>query len=62
MKTKKQKLHIGDLIGHFLIISTLVGLVALGYWSLKSDTNDRFQSIERLRGDHQTIALTATLT
>ena len=53
MKAKKQKRHTGDLVGHIIILSTLVGLLVLGYWSLKSNGSDKFQSIERLRGNHQ---------
>lgn len=52
MKTKKQKKQVGDLVGHIVLVSALVGLLVLGYWSLKSNGSDKFQSIERLRGDH----------
>lgn len=53
---KKQKTS-GDLIGQIIIASALIGLLILGYVSLKSNDNDRFRSIERLRGDHQIMVL-----
>jgi hypothetical protein len=51
MKRKKNKT--GDLIGQIIIASALVGLLILGYVSLKSNDSNRFRNIERLRGDHQ---------
>ena len=55
MKRKQKKA--GDLIGQIIIASALIGLLVLGYISLKSNDSDRFRSIERLRGDHQARVL-----
>ncbi len=49
---KKTKSKTRDLIGQIIIASALIGLMILGYVSLKSSDNNKFQSIERLRGDH----------
>jgi hypothetical protein len=49
---KKTKSKARDLIGQIIIASALIGLLILGYVSLKSSDSNKFRSIERLRGDH----------
>jgi hypothetical protein len=49
---KKTKSKARDLIGQIIIASALIGLLILGYVSLKSSDSNKFRSIERLPGDH----------